>query len=75
MNNKAPESGHIETPPSHHAPPPVFGTSMGPKQAPLHLPKHNDRQWPDLRCNKELDAEFARFFLTKHSSNVASGRT
>lgn len=72
MNNKASESSHIEPPPSLHAPRPVFGTSMGPKQGPLHLPKHN-RQWPDLKCNKELDAEFARFFLTKLSSNVASG--
>lgn len=33
-----------------------LGTSMGPKQARVRLPKPGDRQWPDLKANRELDA-------------------
>lgn len=40
-----------------------------------HLGERFDSLWPDSMCNKDLDGEFAKFFLTKLSSNVGGGRT
>lgn len=67
MINRTSETDIAENPPSFHAARQVFGTAMRPKQGLLHLPKSGDRQWPDLKCNKELDAEFARLFSTQLS--------